>query len=77
VKTELDQTLLATTSGEIGAPPRDGLWKEIFNSHGRSHGGSRQGNLGGVGAAPLPRQNQSHTFSNTLPPLAAVAFKSG
>ena len=58
----------------VGAP-RAGFWKEIFNSDARDYGGSGQGNLGGCHAVPFPWQNQSHTLTVTLPPLAAVAFK--
>jgi 1,4-alpha-glucan branching enzyme len=57
----------------VGAP-RGGFWQEILNSDAREYGGSGQGNFGGVEAAPLPWQGQSHSLTITLPPLAAVAF---
>ena len=60
----------------LGAP-RAGHWKEIFNSDAQDYGGSGQGNLGGVDAAPLGWHNQPDSLSITLPPLAAVAFKPG
>jgi 1,4-alpha-glucan branching enzyme len=58
----------------LGAP-RAGFWKEIFNSDARDYGGSGQGNLGGVEAAPLGWHNLPACVTLTLPPLAAVALK--
>jgi 1,4-alpha-glucan branching enzyme len=55
--------------------PRSGRWREIFNSDAKELGGSGQGNLGGVGARPIPWNGRRHSISVTLPPLAGVFFK--
>jgi len=60
----------------VGAP-RGGFWKEILNSDAWNYGGSGQGNLGGVEAAPVPLHGRPYSLTLTLPPLAAVYFKSG
>ena len=56
--------------------PRGGEWQEIINSDAKEYGGSGQGNFGEVKAAPFGWQEQSHSLHITVPPLAAVAFKS-
>jgi 1,4-alpha-glucan branching enzyme len=48
-----------------------------LNSDAREYGGSGQGNLGGVEAAPIPLHGRSYSLTFTLPPLAIVFFKSG
>ena len=58
----------------VGAPLA-GFWTEVLNSDALEYGGSGQGNLGGVEAAPFGWQRQSHSLFLTLPPLAAVFFK--
>jgi len=55
--------------------PRAGAWREILNGDATVYGGSGQGNLGGVRAAPVPCDGQPQSIVVTLPPLAAVAFK--
>jgi 1,4-alpha-glucan branching enzyme len=57
--------------------PRGGYWEEILNSDAVHYGGSGQGNIGGVDAAPLGCHGLSHSLNLVLPPLAAVFFKSG
>jgi 1,4-alpha-glucan branching enzyme len=52
--------------------PRPGLWHEQLNSDARDYGGSGQGNLGGVDAAPLPAHGHFHSLSLRLPPLAVL-----
>jgi len=59
----------------VGAPS-GGKWKEILNSDSKDYGGSGQGNLGGVEAAPVPSHGQPYSLTLTLPPLAAVFLKS-
>jgi len=56
--------------------PRPGLWRELLNSDAREYGGSGQGNLGGVEAAPIPFHGRPYSLTITLPPLATVFFKS-
>jgi 1,4-alpha-glucan branching enzyme len=55
--------------------PGSGHWREILNSDAELYGGSGQGNLGGVDAAPLPAHGRMHSISLTLPPLSVVLFK--
>ena len=56
--------------------PRGGFWGEILNSDAADYGGSGQGNQGGVEASPVGWHYKSHSLTITLPPLAAVFFKS-
>ncbi|MBI5420316.1 MAG: 1,4-alpha-glucan branching protein GlgB [Deltaproteobacteria bacterium] len=56
--------------------PRGGFWQEILNSDGREYGGSGQGNMGGVQAAPMPSHGRPYTLTLAVPPLAAVFFNS-
>ncbi|RLA90015.1 MAG: 1,4-alpha-glucan branching enzyme [Deltaproteobacteria bacterium] len=56
--------------------PRGGFWNEILNSDAEFYGGSGHGNLGGQEAAPLPCHGRPYSLNLTLPPLAAVFFKS-
>jgi len=55
--------------------PRGGHWQEILNSDATLYGGSGQGNIGGLTAAPISCFGRSHSLNLTLPPLALVAFK--
>jgi len=55
--------------------PRGGYWSEVLNSDAVEFGGSGQGNLGGVEAAPLGWNFKSHSLMLTLPPLAAIVLK--
>jgi 1,4-alpha-glucan branching enzyme len=55
--------------------PNAGFWREVLNSDAVGYGGSGQGNLGGVEAAPFGWHYQSHSLMITLPPLGAVFFK--
>ncbi len=55
--------------------PRGGFWKEVLNSDARDYGGSGQGNMGGVHAAPLPSHGRLHSLNVTVPPLGVVFFK--
>jgi 1,4-alpha-glucan branching enzyme len=58
----------------IGAP-HAGFWQEILNSDSHYYGGSGQGSLGAVEAAPVPSHGQPYSLNLTLPPLAAVFLK--
>ena len=55
--------------------PEGGRWRELLNSDARQYGGSHQGNLGGVEAAPIPAHGHHHSLALTLPPLSALFFK--
>jgi 1,4-alpha-glucan branching enzyme len=57
--------------------PRGGIWEEVLNSDAREYGGSGQGNLGNLESTPVPFHGRFHSLNLTLPPLAAVFFKSG
>jgi len=56
--------------------PQPGFWRELLNSDAREYGGSGQGSLGRVEAAPIPLHGRPYSLTITLPPLAAVFFKS-
>jgi 1,4-alpha-glucan branching enzyme len=58
----------------IGAPD-SGIWLEILNSDAKDYGGSGQGNLGSLEAAPVPCHGLPYSLNLTLPPLAAVFLK--
>jgi 1,4-alpha-glucan branching enzyme len=55
--------------------PHPGFWKELLNSDAKEYGGSGQGNLGGVEAAPVPYHGRPYSLTFTLPPLATVFFQ--
>ena len=55
--------------------PRGGRWLECLNSDAALYGGSGQGNLGGVDAAPLPAHGRFHSLRLNLPPLAVLVLK--
>jgi 1,4-alpha-glucan branching enzyme len=55
--------------------PRGGYWRECLNSDAPLYGGSGQGNLGGVEAAPVSSHGHFHSLSLKLPPLAVLFLK--
>ena len=55
--------------------PRGGWWEECLNSDAPLYGGSGQGNLGGVEAAPVAGHGRYHSLRLTLPPLAMLVFR--
>jgi len=57
--------------------PRGGFWREVLNSDAAEYGGSGLGNSEGLEATPTPLHGRAYSLSLTLPPLAAVFFKSG
>ena len=67
----LNFTPLPRHNYAIGVP-RGGHWREILNSDAPIYGGSGQGNLGGVDAAPIRLHGRPWSVNLTLPPLAAV-----
>jgi 1,4-alpha-glucan branching enzyme len=58
----------------VGAP-QGGYWRETLNSDAPLYGGSGQGNMGGVNAAPLTIHGRPFSLNMTLPPLGLVIFK--
>jgi 1,4-alpha-glucan branching enzyme len=58
----------------LGAPG-GGIWLELLNSDSRDYGGSGQGNLGALEAAPVPSHGFPYSLNMTLPPLAVVFLK--
>ncbi len=52
--------------------PTGGRWEELLNSDAAIYGGSGQGNMGGVDAAPIPLHGRKWSVNLTLPPLGAV-----
>jgi 1,4-alpha-glucan branching enzyme len=61
---------------QLGAPA-DGFWKEMLNSDATLYGGSGQGNLGGVEAAPIQKHGRPYCLTVNMPPLAILFFKRG
>jgi 1,4-alpha-glucan branching enzyme len=55
--------------------PLPGAWEEILNTDAPIYGGSGQGNLGGVEAAPVSWHGQPQSLNLALPPLAALALR--
>jgi 1,4-alpha-glucan branching enzyme len=70
----LNFTPVVRRNYRLGAP-HGGFWREVLNSDAKDYGGSGQGNLGGVEAAPIPLHGRSHSLTLTLPPLGAVFLK--
>jgi 1,4-alpha-glucan branching enzyme len=56
---------------QVGVP-FGGRWAEVLNSDAILYGGSGQGNMGGVDAAPIPLHARKWSLNLTLPPLGAV-----
>jgi 1,4-alpha-glucan branching enzyme len=54
--------------------PREGFWREAFNSDSDFYGGSNQGNSGGVTAASYQIHRQPFSADFTLPPLSVILF---
>jgi len=67
-------TPLLRANYRVGVP-RGGFWSEALNSDALTYGGSGQGNLGGMEAAPVPAHGRYHSVSLTLPPLGVVYLK--
>ena len=57
--------------------PHGGWWRELLNSDAPLYGGSGQGNLGGIEAAPTGAHGRLHSLNLQLPPLSVLVFKSG
>jgi 1,4-alpha-glucan branching enzyme len=55
--------------------PAPGLWRELLNTDAAEFGGSGQGNLGGIEAAPVGAHRRDLSLNATIPPLGAVLFK--
>jgi len=55
--------------------PTGGLWSEVLNSDAVIYGGSGQGNMGGVDAAPIPLHGRKWSVNLTLPPQGAVFLR--
>jgi len=58
---------------QIGVP-RGGEWREVLNSDADLYGGSGQGNMGRLDAAPIPLHGRKWSLTLTIPPLGAVFF---
>jgi 1,4-alpha-glucan branching enzyme len=71
----LNYTPLPRHNYAVGVP-RGGHWREILNSDAAMYGGSGQGNMGGVEAAPIPLHGRKWSVTLTLPPLSAVFLRS-
>jgi 1,4-alpha-glucan branching enzyme len=67
-------TPVARHNYRVGAP-EGGYWREILNSDAPLYGGSGQGNMGGLTAAPLPIHGRPFSLNMTLAPLGVVILK--
>ncbi len=70
----LNFTPVVRRNYKVGVPG-GGLWREVLNTDARDFGGSGQGNLGTIEAAPFAAHGRSHSLSLTLPPLGALYLK--
>lgn len=55
--------------------PRDGVYRELFNSDSKYFGGSNIGNDGDVPSEPVAWMNQPASISLNLPPLGALVLE--
>ncbi len=67
----LNFTPITRYNYQVGVPT-GGHWSEVLNSDAVIYGGSGQGNMGGVDAAPIPLHGRKWSVTLTLPPLGAV-----
>src|SRR5438270_7874975 len=67
----LNFTPIPRQNYQVGVPT-GGRWAEVLNSDAVLYGGSGQGNMGGVDAAPIPLHGRKWSVNLTLPPLGAV-----
>jgi 1,4-alpha-glucan branching enzyme len=67
----LNATPVPRANYRVGVPA-GGFWREVLNTDATEYGGSGQGNMGGVEAAPFPCHGRPHVLHVLLPPLAAV-----
>ena len=67
-------TPIPRSNYRVGAP-EGGFWKELLNSDAPLYGGSGQGNIGGVEAAPVPFHGQPYSLNLVLPPLGLLFLK--
>jgi 1,4-alpha-glucan branching enzyme len=67
---------VARANYRVGVP-HGGWWRELLNSDAPLYGGSGQGNLGGVEAAPVGAHGRFHSLTLQLPPLGVLVFKAG
>jgi 1,4-alpha-glucan branching enzyme len=55
--------------------PREGFYREVFNSDSSHYAGSNLGNFPGKKSEPIPGQGRPHSIEMTLPPLGVVVLK--
>ncbi len=55
--------------------PSHGDWQEVLNGDAELYGGSGQGNLGTVSAAPIAMHGHPWSLNLLLPPLAMIALR--
>ncbi len=67
----LNFTPIVRTNYRVGVTA-PGVYRELLNTDATEFGGSGQGNLGAVEAAPVRAHHRELSLSLTLPPLAAV-----
>jgi 1,4-alpha-glucan branching enzyme len=67
-------TPVPRTGYRVGVP-HGGYWRELLNSDASEYAGSGMGNLGGVHTEEIPSHGRPFSLKVTLPPLAALFFK--
>lgn len=55
--------------------PREGFYREVFNSDSSHYAGSNLGNFPGKMSEPINSQGRTHSIEMTLPPLSVVILK--
>ncbi|HEX7676606.1 MAG TPA: 1,4-alpha-glucan branching protein GlgB [Thermoanaerobaculia bacterium] len=70
----LNFTPITRYNYQVGVPT-GGHWSEVLNSDAVIYGGSGQGNMGSVDAAPIPLHGRKWSVNLTLPPLGAVFLR--
>jgi 1,4-alpha-glucan branching enzyme len=70
----VNATPVPRTNYQVGVP-RDGYWREVLNTDAPVYGGSGQGNLGGVEAAPIPYHAHFFSLMLSLPPLSVIMLR--
>jgi alpha-1,4-glucan:alpha-1,4-glucan 6-glycosyltransferase/4-alpha-glucanotransferase len=56
--------------------PMEGFWREVLNTNAADFGGTGEGNWGGRQADPIVAHRRPYSVALTLPPLAALFFRS-
>lgn len=70
----LNMTPVVRENYRVGVP-REGFYREVFNSDSQHYGGTNVGNAPGATAEKIPAQGREWSINVTLPPLAATLLQ--